>query len=73
MTNNYLTTIDNIIGLMKEEIQDISPLRLQKTLYFLYAYYGASYGNMSNSKEFEFTTDDKFNLPKYLFEGSNYY
>lgn len=69
MNNNYLTTIDNIIGLMKEEIQDISPLRLQKTLYFLYAYYGASYGNMSNSKEFEFTTDDKFNLPKYLFEG----
>ena len=26
----YLTTVENIIGLMKEEIKNISPLRLQK-------------------------------------------
>mgnify|MGYP006946283605 CR=1 FL=1 len=40
----HLTTVENIIALMKEEIENISPLRLQKTLYFLFAYYGASYG-----------------------------
>ena len=38
----HLTTVENIIALMKEEIENISPLRLQKTLYFLFAYYGAS-------------------------------
>ncbi|HHT9201162.1 hypothetical protein LOQ55_00010 [Staphylococcus aureus] len=51
----YLTTVENIIGLMKEEIKNISPLRLQKTLYFLFAYYGASYGQLSKSKEYEVT------------------
>lgn len=65
--NRYLTTIENIIGLMKSEIKDISPLRLQKTLYFLYAYYGASYGSLSKSEEYKMTKDEKLNLPNYLF------
>lgn len=63
----YLTSVENIIGLMKEELQNISPLRLQKTLYFLFAYYGASYGQLSKSEEFEITNDDTLNLPTYLF------
>ena len=31
----YLTTVENIIGLMKEEIKNISPLRLQKHYTFI--------------------------------------
>lgn len=65
----HFTSIENIIGLMKEELGKISPLRLQKTLYFLYAYYGASYGSMSESKEYELSGDERMNLPKYLFSG----
>ncbi len=65
----YLTTVENIIGLMKEEIKNISPLRLQKTLYFLFAYYGASYGQLSKSKEYEVTKNESLNLPKYLFDA----
>ncbi|RIN43258.1 Panacea domain-containing protein [Staphylococcus succinus] len=66
--NKYLTDIKNIIGLMKEEIEDISPLRLQKTLYFLFAYYGASYGQLSKSKDYELSKDESLNLPNYLFD-----
>ncbi|HCY6618762.1 TPA: DUF4065 domain-containing protein [Staphylococcus aureus] len=65
----YLTTVENIIGLMKEEIKNISPLRLQKTLYFLFAYYGASYGQLSKSKEYEVTKSESLNLPGYLFDA----
>jgi len=67
--NKCLTSITNIIGLMKEEIEDISPLRLQKTLYFLFAYYGASYGQLSKSKDYELSKDESLNLPKYLFDA----
>lgn len=66
--NNYLTDIKNIIGLMKEEIEDISPLRLQKTLYFLFAYYGASYGQLSKSEDYKLSGNESLNLPNYLFE-----
>lgn len=65
----YLTTVENIIGLMKEEMKNISPLRLQKTLYFLFAYYGASYGQLSKSKEYEVTKNESLNLPEYLFDA----
>lgn len=67
----YFTSINNIIGLMKNELgEKMSPLRLQKTLYFLYAYYGASYGSLSESAEFQVNEDEKMNLPKYLFQGN---
>lgn len=66
----YFTSLDNIIGLMKEELGDkISPLRLQKTLYFLFAYYGASYGSMSESKEYKESQNEMMNLPPYLFNA----
>lgn len=66
--NKYLTDIRNIIALMKEEIDDISPLRLQKTLYFLFAYYGASYGQLSKSEDYKLSRDESLNLPSYLFD-----
>ncbi|EHJ06984.1 Panacea domain-containing protein [Staphylococcus simiae] len=65
----YLTTVENIIALMKEEIENISPLRLQKTLYFLFAYYGASYGQLYKSKEYEVSQNESLNLPEYLFDA----
>lgn len=65
----HLTTVENIIALMKEEIENISPLRLQKTLYFLFAYYGASYGQLSKSKEYKVTQNESLNLPEYLFDA----
>ena len=35
MTEKHLTTVENIIALMKEEIENISPLRLQKHYTFI--------------------------------------
>lgn len=66
----YFTSIENVIGLMKQELGEMSPLRLQKTLYFLFAYYGASYGSMAESEEYKINRDEKMNLPKYLFNGN---
>lgn len=51
--------------------KDLTPLRLQKSLYFLFAFYGASYGQLYVSSEepeenvFEGTDEESY--PKYLF------
>lgn len=66
----YFSSIENIIGLMKNELgEKMSPLRLQKTLYFLFAYYGASYGSMSESEEYKESKSEMMNLPPYLFDA----
>lgn len=44
---------------------DISPLKLQKSLYFLFAYYGALYSKDSEDGIFEGSSD----TPKYLFDA----
>lgn len=51
---------------------DISPLRLQKSLYFLFAFYGASLGKLfvadeDKSVEGFFEGSDEESFPKYLF------
>lgn len=57
---------------LKAKDPDISPLRLQKTIYFLFAFYGRIFGKLhvDNEKEedgiFEGSDDDSY--PKYLFE-----
>lgn len=53
----------------EKSTRPITPLRLQKTLYFLFAFYGATYGKLNSSNE----GDSKFeglgeqDYPKYLF------
>lgn len=50
--------------------QNLSPIKLQKSLYFLFAYYGATYGSigkdLSNDNKIEETTV----YPKYLFNAN---
>lgn len=56
----HLFSLDNMI----------SPIKLQKSLYFLFAYYGATYGSigedLSNDDKIEETTV----YPKYLFDAN---
>ncbi|MFC0232765.1 Panacea domain-containing protein [Vagococcus entomophilus] len=61
--------IEDLIAHLKNVMRTTSPLRLQKTLYFLYAFYGATYGkiceeqNTENGRISEMST----NYPKKLF------
>ncbi|MDN6342375.1 MAG: hypothetical protein L0J49_01760, partial [Lactococcus lactis] len=61
---------DNIEGLIRyimEKREDIGQLRLQKTLYLLYAYYGATYGQLDteNGQDSEVEVD----YPDELFDA----
>lgn len=50
--HNYLfDSVDKMVNYLLFLNKDITPLRLQKTLYFLYAYYGATYGQLSVEEE----------------------
>lgn len=71
MTNTYM--FDNVLTLashLKFKNKDISPLRLQKSLYFLFAFYSQTFGSLHvESVEegiFEGSEDDSY--PEYLFE-----
>lgn len=63
----------DVIALIKRGRDYLSPIRLQKALYFLFAYYGATYGSIPNSKsEEERASEVDDNLfPKYLFNEYN--
>lgn len=63
----------DVIALIKRGRDYLSPIRLQKALYFLFAYYGATYGSIPNSKsEDERASEvDDNSFPKYLFNEYN--
>lgn len=69
--NVIFPEIDTLISHLKFLKKDkLTPIRLQKALYFLFAFYGASYGQLTASAagegSFEGTEEDAY--PKYLFE-----
>ena len=63
----------DVIALIKRGRDYLSPIRLQKALYFLFAYYGATYGSIPHSESEDRRAseveDDSF--PKYLFNEYN--
>lgn len=63
----------DVIALIKRGRDYLSPIRLQKALYFLFAYYGATYGSIPNSKSEEERASevDDNSFPKYLFNEYN--
>lgn len=66
--NKYVfDTIDSIVGYLIDKKPDITPLRLQKSLYFLYGYYGATYGQMTSEDISEGEFEGSYNYPKELF------
>ncbi|MCD5030188.1 Panacea domain-containing protein [Enterococcus asini] len=54
----------------QKSTRPMTPLRIQKTLYFLFAFYGATYGklNSSNEEENKFEGLGEQDYPKYLFK-----
>ncbi|MGX7393968.1 Panacea domain-containing protein [Carnobacterium mobile] len=68
--NNYFfKSVDDLVTHLKTLNPDIGPLRLQKTLYFLYAFYGATYGSIKAGDGISEISSNT-NYPTRLFEGN---
>ncbi|MFD2830359.1 Panacea domain-containing protein [Corticicoccus populi] len=63
---HFFNNIDDLIGYMKSRYQYISPLKLQKGLYFLFAYYTQLYGQKLQMAS-GLSEQDFSDYPKYLF------
>lgn len=61
----FFEDIKDLISHLKHLKPDMGALRLQKTLYFLFAFYGATYGAMENSVGL---SEIETAYPKYLFK-----
>lgn len=59
----FFKDVNDLIAYLYTLTDSISPLKLQKGLYFLYAYYAAMYGSNDTSDEREV----EYNLPRELF------
>lgn len=46
MKENFFSTLDSAVEYVLSQINNCTPIRLQKTLYFVWAIYGGTYGNM---------------------------
>jgi uncharacterized phage-associated protein len=72
MDENQEVVFDNINVLAKfvcdNSIRKMTPLRLQKTLYFLFAFYGATYGLLNNENVEEKHFEGSADYPKHLFK-----
>lgn len=61
----FFENINDLISHLKSLNPEIGALRLQKTLYFLFAFYGATYGSMQNTEGF---SEIESPYPKFLFK-----
>lgn len=69
-TNNQIVfaNIFSLVKLVKSKSKrEMTPLRLQKTLYFIYAFYGATLGMLSKDNREEKVFEGSSDYPKYLF------
>lgn len=71
MRKYFFENIKDLIGHLKSLNPDMGPIRLQKTLYFLFAFYGATYGSIGNENNEEknelLSEVDSDSYPKQLF------
>jgi len=63
----FSTIFIDLAKLIKTKTKrEMTPLRLQKTLYFVYAFYGATLGLLSEDNEEDNVFEGSSNYPKYL-------
>lgn len=65
---HFFNDVEELIKIIKEKKENVGQLRLQKTLYLLYAYYGATYGSLDTENEQE--SEIEINYPNELFDAS---
>lgn len=64
-----LDDVDELVRIILEEKQDISAVRLHKSVYLLYSYYGMTYGQLSKELVDE-RSEIEYNYPKRLVDVS---
>lgn len=62
MKNTFFADVNELISYLYTKVDHLSPLKLQKGLYFLYAYYSAMYGTKGDE-----SSEVDYNLPPELF------
>ncbi|KAA1042492.1 DUF4065 domain-containing protein [Macrococcus equipercicus] len=60
----FFDSVDDLVKYLMSKYGKLSPLKLQKGLYFLFGYYGGRYGKENENSEIQ------YNLPKYLFPAT---
>lgn len=68
----FFSNTDELIAYLYTKVDTLSPLKLQKGLYFLYAYYSAMYGTKHKNEESEINYDLPPELFPAEFEAWNY-
>lgn len=63
--NYYFDNVDTLIEHLLYKFKELSPLKLQKGLYFLFAFYTGIY----HSEELAGVIEESYNYPKYLFNA----
>lgn len=63
----FFSSLDEVVSFLFNLKENISPIKLQKSLYFLFAYYGATYGSVNKAEIEEEKVEVDKTYPKYLF------
>lgn len=62
----FFDNTEDLVKYIKSKLSNPTPLKIQKSLYFLWAFYAATYGRIDYSVNSEFQTT---RYPKLLFKG----
>lgn len=63
----FFDDTEDLVRYVKARLSNPTPLKIQKSLYFLWAFYAATYGSIDYSVDSEFQSTNKY--PKLLFKG----
>lgn len=66
-TDFFFNSIDVLISHVVNFLDNPTPLKVQKSLYFLWAFYAATYGNIDYQEKTDFSDQEKY--PRSLFEA----
>lgn len=67
MTSEYVfENKENLVSYIYHKLSDPTPIKLQKAMYFLWAFYAATYGNIDYNQDSEFNSEEKY--PRELFK-----
>jgi orf24 len=61
----YFENVDNLVEYLLFKYKELTPLKLQKSLYFLFGFYAGTYQQSEAEGELEST----YQFPKYLFDA----
>lgn len=67
--NYVFNDIDQLLGHIVHFLDNPTPLKVQKSLYFLWAFYSATYGNINYDENSEFSLEGQTRYPSNLFDA----